>query len=246
MKLFFEFLSAFFFVLALWGMRFSSTRRLWRQLGAQPAGHEPVWRQVSERLEAVAQHYRKPRPALLVLPEFSPNALVLRSISGKVQIGLTEGLVRVLNAQELEAVLALALTHGYRRSRVPLTCMALALLPFANVLQNYPTVVQFAIAPWISGLLRLVGGPARVLEADRLAAEKLSSLRIAAVLQKLGVLGRKVPLRHWNFALDSLFLLSPLTLDGGPFWFFLAQPPVDERRKFLLDQLACESSPSLP
>jgi hypothetical protein len=59
-------------------------------------------------------------------------------------------------------------------------------------------------------------------------------LLVAAALQKAAVLGRKIPLRHWNFALDPLFLLSPLALDGGPFWVFLSQPSVEERRRALL------------
>jgi heat shock protein HtpX len=246
MNLFLGTIGSLVLIFAFWLWRFSSVKRLWKSLGAQPAGHDPVWRQVSERLEMVAQRYRVPRPSLLLLPEFSPNALVVRSFSGRVQIALSEGLVRVVNAEELEAVLGLCLAHGYRRNRALHTCLALAFLPFASLLQSYPAIVQLVLAPWVTGVLRLAAGPVRVLESDRFAAQKLDPLQIAAVLQKLSILGRKVPMRHWNFALDSLFLLSPLTLDGGPFWVFLSQPSVEERRKNLLGKLACESAATLP
>jgi Zn-dependent protease with chaperone function len=92
----------------------------------------------------------------------------------------------------------------------------------------------------------LAAPPSIVRSADKKAEERGDALVVAAALQKMAVLARKIPLRRWNIALDPLFLLSPLALDGGPFWVFLSQPSVEERCEALLTGATCESAAGLP
>jgi hypothetical protein len=51
-------------------------------------------------------------------------------------------------------------------------------------------------------------------------------------------MGRKIPVRRWNMALDSFFVIAPLSLDEGPQSFLNGvlpgQPSVPERRERLL------------
>jgi Zn-dependent protease with chaperone function len=218
-------------LLATWWLWNSSLARLWRKMEARPASHFPVWRRAKERLDHAAHQDRLRRaPHLWILPEFAPNALVVRK-GGVVHVALTEGLLRSLSDDELDAVLSLCLSHGASPRRRLQTALALQLFPFARLLQGYPPAIQIFLAPWLSAALRVVSAPSKVFEADKRVREPLI---VAAALQKAAVLGRKIPLRHWNFALDPLFLLSPLALDGGPFWVFLSQPSVEERRRALL------------
>ena len=128
-------------------------------------------------------------------------------------------------------MLSLCLSHGGGHRRRAQTAIALQLFPFASWLQSYPVILQILLSPWIVALNRIFGSPRRVLVADAKAGR---SLKAAEALRKMSVLGRKIPLKHWNFALDSLFLISPLRLDGGPFWVFLSQPPVEERMNALM------------
>lgn len=217
-------------LLVFW-VRNASLARLWRRLGVRPAAHSPVWRQARDRLLAVARRERLAvTPVLWILPDFAPNALIAKR--GRVlHVALTEGLLRALEDEELDAILALCLAHGAGRRRLWQTMLALQLFPFARVLQSYPTAVQVFLAPWLTALNRICSRPARVLEVDKQSRE---ALVVAAALQKMAVLGRKIPLQHWNMALDPLFLISPLALDGGPFWVFLSQPSLEERRRALL------------
>ena len=241
------FLAVFGVLLAAWALWQSSLPRLWKSLSARPVGHFPVWRQVRERLEELARQERIPAPGLWILPEFSPNALVLRRRG--VQIALTEGLLRSLDSDELDAVLMLCLAHGESRRRSLQTALALQLMPFAKLLQTYPLPIQIFLAPWITVLLRAVSAPSATLRCDRKGTSRGEALVVAAALQKMAVLGRKIPFRGWNFALDPLFLISPLKLDGGPFWVFLTQPSVEERRQHLLKwdiSTTCESPAGLP
>jgi Zn-dependent protease with chaperone function len=241
------FLALFLIVLAGWVLWNASMPRLWKWLGARPVGQFPVWRQVKERLDELARQERIPVPGLWVLPEFSPNVLVLHHRG--VQIALTEGLLRSLDADELDAILMLSLAHGQSRRRRLQTILALQIFPFARFLQGYPIAVQVFLAPWLTVLLRTVSTPSAVLRSDKRGTAPGEALVVAAALQKMAVLGRKIPFRRWNFALDSLFLISPLAFDGGPFWVFLSQPSIEERRRNVLSfssSPACESSAGLP
>jgi|GEM_PF-4573175 len=231
--------------ISAWVFWHSSVKRLWAWLGARPVGHFPVWRQVRARLEELAHRERLPIPQLYILPDFSPNALVLKTFSG-VKLALSEGLLRSLSNEELDAVLVLCLAHGARKRRGLQTWLSLQLFPFARFLQSYPMPVQVILAPWLTFILRVVSPQAGVLRSDSKVVLRAEALTAAAALQKMAVLGRKIPFRHWNFALDSLFLISPLTLDGGPFWVFLSQPSIEIRRANLLGSTACESAASLP
>ncbi len=235
-------------VLALigaWVLWHSSFKRFLAWLGARPVGHFPAWRQVKARLEELAKRERLESPRLFILPEFSPNALILRG-PREVRLVLSEGLLRALSPDELDAVLVLCLSHAYRPGRRFQTWLTMQLFPVARWLQSYPAPVQVMLAPWLSFLLRASSSQAGVFRSDSRLSTRYEALTAAAALQKMAVLGRKIPFTPWNFAIDSLFLISPLTLDGGPFWVFLSQPTVEARRLNLLGSPACESSPSLP
>lgn len=231
--------------ISAWVLWHSSVKRLWTWLGARPVGHFPVWRQVKTRMEELARRERQPNPQLYILPEFSPNALILKTASG-VKLALSEGLLRSLTIEELDAILILCLAHGARPRRALQTWLSLQLFPIARILQAYPMPVQVVLSPWLTFVLRAISTQAGVLRSDSMVKQRDEALTAAAALQKMAVLGRKIPFRQWNFALDSLFLISPLTLDGSPFWIFLSQPSVEIRRANLLGSTPCESAPSLP
>jgi Zn-dependent protease with chaperone function len=196
-------------------------------------------------MNTVAHRQRMRLPTLWILPEFTPNALILRSSRGRLHVALTEGLVRTLSGEELDSALALCLTHGYQRGRVWQTWVASFFFPITRLVQGYPLPAQFLLAPLFSLLLRMAAGPGRFFRSDLDAAHHQTALSVAASLQKLSVLGTKIPLRNWNMALDSLFLVSPMALDESPFWVFLSQPSVEQRRARLLSGLSCENSPAL-
>lgn len=228
-------------LLYAWYLGWLALPRLLQRLEANPArGQEPIWLQVQERMEAVAASYRVPVPELRVLPEFSPNALLLRR-GRKAYVLLSEGLVRTLSGDELDAALSLALAHVYARGRSLHTFTALALFPFAQFLQFYPFALQFLFSPPLTFLLRLAASPTKVLGMDLRATQQVDRFRLAAMLQKVSVLARKIPLERWNLALDSLFLVSPLALESQPFHFYFLQPSIRARRERLLGPEACET-----
>jgi Zn-dependent protease with chaperone function len=226
-------------------LRRVSPVRLLQRLGARPVEATSVWENVNQRFAEVARRHRVPAPQLWILPEFSPNALVLRP-GREVQVALSEGIVRALDEEELDCVFSLCLAHGHQRGRWWQTWVGCLFFPVAQLIQGYPLPAQLLLSPVVSCLLRSTIRSSFFLKADRIAAEFQTQWKIAAALQKLGVVGRKIPLRRWNLALDSMFLVSPLALDNTPIWAFQAQPTVEARRRFLLGGPACESAASLP
>ncbi len=231
--------------LYIWDLRYFALPRLIQWLGAREIENDPVWRKVQEKLAYLAHRQRVPQPKVWILPEFAPNALVLRSRGTPAQLLLTEGLLRALSSEELDAALALCLAHGYQARRRAATTWCLIFFPFSRLLQTYPLGLQLFLFPMISFLLRLVIWPRSMKAADQNVAEGQSSLVVAAVLQRLVVVNKKIPLQRWNLALDGLFLLSPLVLEESPFWVFPLQPSIPQRRAWLLEGTACETQPSL-
>ena len=220
--------------------------RVLRWLAADPMGERlPEWPLIQARAKALAHVHRFPAPTLWLLPDFSPNALVLRSGS-RVHIALTHGLVRALSEEELDCALSLALCHGHGRGRAAKTRLALALFPALGRLERAPLPVYFLLYPVAFVITRFTVGFSSCIRADKRAAQVHGSLKVAAALQKMGVLLAKIPPRRWSLALDGLFLLSPLRAEGGPFGSLVGIPSLAKRRSALLRAASCESSPSLP
>src|SRR5690606_17492754 len=98
---------------------------------------------------------------------------------------------------ELDAVLCLALAHGYGRRRGWETTLALAGFPVGRVLQSLPLGLQIFLQPVFTCLLRLGVHPSQVRKADRRAAREAGSLTVINALQKMAMVGRKIPLQRW-------------------------------------------------
>lgn len=222
-------------------LKISSFSSVLGWLHAKPCPSDPLWRQVKELLFEISREQRVEMPELLVLPEFSPNAIVLRK--SKSYILISDGMIRALSREELQATLSLLLAYSRVRGGWLQTRLAFLLFPLANAIQSGPLITQYLFFPIFSLFLRIWVRPEAVKKADQKAAQQVGAHQVAAALQRLSVLGRKIPVRRWNIALDHLFLLSPLVLERDPLWIFPSQPSIDQRREFLV---TCESAGSLP
>lgn len=236
-------LALFFFGLAalvLLYLRFLAVPGVWRWLRAAEPTDDAVWREVKECAVSVARRHRVAAPEIKVLPEFAPNAMALRH-RGKTEIGLTEGLVRAATAEELEATISLCLFQSAQCGRRLQIWSGLLLFPLAKRVAQAPFAFRVFLMPVLSCGLRFVGGARGWFASDAAAAEMHGPWQVAATLQKISVMGRKIPVRRWNMALDSFFVIAPLSLDEGPQSIFSGvlpgQPSVPERRERLLRNL---------
>src|SRR5260221_3264690 len=88
---------------------FSAKIALWSS-GAQPVSREQVPRlyEVMERLAAKAN---LPVPKLYLIPEAAPNAFATGRNPRHASVAVTEGLIELMNDDELEGVIAHELSH---------------------------------------------------------------------------------------------------------------------------------------
>src|SRR3974390_1141021 len=89
---------------------FFSDKIALKSSGAQPVTREQLPRlyQVMERLAAKANI---PVPALYVVPDAAPNAFATGRSPNHASVAVTEGLLQIMNDDELEGVIAHELSH---------------------------------------------------------------------------------------------------------------------------------------
>lgn len=225
------FLALFFVVPFVYVQTFAKAKFL-SLLQAGPLDKAMLWAQVKQNMELLARQQRVGSVKLMVIPDFSPNAIVFKS-HGVVHVLLAEGLVRSLSAKELEAALLLCLAYG-RRKRALWTKLSFLMLPVAHLMQQLPGFLKYLFMPLFSLVIRIFVNPTWVLRADDEVAQVVGHHVVAALLQKLAVAGKKMPVRRWSLAVDHLYLLSPMLLEGTNFGLFRTQLSVAERREHLL------------
>src|SRR6185436_8994651 len=82
--------------------------------GAQPVSREQA-PQLYEILERLTGRNGMPMPRVYVLPEEAPNAFATGRNPSHAAVAVTQGIMRLLNAEELEGVLAHELAHVHNR-----------------------------------------------------------------------------------------------------------------------------------
>lgn len=230
-------------VLALW-MLWNRPAKILRSLQAKPANltdHGTLLRMT----EDLAKKVRVAKPKIYFVSEFSPNILILKPFRSPVTLVMSDGFLRALNEEELRAMILLSLCQGSVSGRSLHTLVAAAFFPLTKRMQTLPVVFQFFLAPLFCSIFFLFTQESKTKRGDLLASQYFEGWKIAASLQKLGVLGRKIAWKRWDLSLDSLYLVSPLLLEGGPLTSVVPQPTLEQRRAFLLQSSACETASSL-
>jgi heat shock protein HtpX len=234
------------------GSYWYSDRLALRAARAVPVGPDdfPVYHRIVRELTVEAG---LPMPRLYVTPDAQPNAFATGRSPRHAAVAVTRGLLDVLDARELRAVLAHELAHVGNRD-ILLTSVAAALataisflanlvglLPFAGSSEDddHPgpiaTLVALLIAPVAAGLLQLALSRSREFEADRTGADLLGDgWALASALQKIDRVARRVPMPV-EPAQASKYLVNPLT--GRAAWttLFMTHPPVEQRIARLIE-----------
>ncbi|MDP9429844.1 MAG: M48 family metalloprotease [Actinomycetota bacterium] len=194
-----------------------------------------------------------PMPRLYVTPDAQPNAFATGRNPRHAAVAVTRGLLELLDARELRAVLAHELAHvGNRDILITSVAAALAtgisflanlvgMLPFFGSSEDdedpgpLATMVALLVAPIAAALLQLALSRSREFEADRTGAELIGDgSALAGALAKIDRVMRRVPMRV-EPAQASKYLVHPLTGRGAWTALFMTHPPVEKRITRLLD-----------
>lgn len=184
-----------------------------------------------------------PMPKVYLVPEDTPNAFATGRNPQHAAVAATRGILRILEKDELEGVMAHELAHVKNRDILTGTIAATFAGAIATLGQfarygtagrsrsNNPLgmILIMVGAPLGAMLLRMAISRVREYAADRGGAEICGNpLALARALAKLHQGARQIPIsRRGNAADANLFIVDPFI--GGLQKFFSTHPPMEER-----------------
>jgi heat shock protein HtpX len=217
--------------------------------GAKEVGSDHRLYQIVARLASKAG---LPQPRCYVIPEASPNAFATGRNPNHSAVAATEGILQILDDEELEGVLAHELSHVKHRdiltSSVAATLAAAIMMVsrFAmffgggrerdreggNPLALFVTVI---LAPIAAILIQAAISRSREYDADAGGAALVGHPEgLVRALRKIETAARAVPLDA-NPATAHLFIIKPFSA-AGLLGLFSTHPPTEARIQALLHQ----------
>jgi heat shock protein HtpX len=212
---------------------------------AQPATREQLPR-VYSVVEQMTQRIGLPMPKIYVIPNDSPNAFATGRNPQHASVAVTQGILNLLNDDELAGVLAHEL--GHVRNRDILTSSIAATLAGAiTILARFGmffgggdgrdrdrgggmgALFMLILAPIAATLIQLAVSRAREYEADATGAHMTGNpYALASALQKLDAYSRRLPMGA-SPSTAHLFIVAPL-ISGASFAnLFSTHPPIAKR-----------------
>jgi heat shock protein HtpX len=212
-----------------------------REVGA---GH-PLYRITAN----LAQRAGLPMPRVYVIPQPSPNAFATGRNPEHAAVAATEGIMRILDEQELEGVIAHELAHVKHRdiliSSVAAT-MAAAIMMVSRFAMFFggsrddnrggnpiALLATMILAPIAAMLIQAAISRSREFGADAGGASIAGSpAGLVSALRKIDAASRQVPLDA-NPATAHMFIVKPFS-GAGLMSLFSTHPPTEQRVQALM------------
>jgi len=219
--------------------------------GAQRVSREQVPRlyEVMERLAAKAN---LPVPKLYVIPEAAPNAFATGRNPRHASVAVTEGLLELMNDDELEGVIAHELSH-VRNYDILTSSIAATIAGAVTYLAEMgrwsmifgglgssrdddreggglAALLMIFLAPLAALLLQLSLSRSREYSADETGARMVGQpYGLISALQKLGAYNQRIPTTALPPATSALCIVKPMFGSGTLTSLFSTHPPLDQR-----------------
>jgi len=203
-------------------------------------------------VRSLSQRARLPMPKVWIVPSPAPNAFATGRNPEHAAVAVTEGLLQIMNRDQLEGVLAHELGHITNRDTL-ISAVAATLAGVIMMLANIARwtaffgggrddedrgggvvglLVMAILAPIAALLIQMAISRTREFVADATAAHLTKKpLALASALERLQVAAERIPLDA-NPATSHLFIVNPLS-GKSLLRLFSTHPPVEERVKRL-------------
>ncbi|MDR1360206.1 MAG: zinc metalloprotease HtpX [Deltaproteobacteria bacterium] len=208
---------------------------------------------VHRLVEELAAKAGIPKPRICIVPDAAPNAFATGRNPEHAVVAVTEGLVRLLDANELRGVLAHEISHIAHRDILVQSVagvLASVVMFIANILQwgalfgagrgegnrsgAASALLLALLAPLAATLIQMAISRSREFMADASGAEISGRpADLASALRKLTDYSKQIPLSEGNPATAHMFIVNPFSGKLGS--LFSTHPPVDERIRRLLE-----------
>ena len=213
-------------------------------------------------VETVSRRAGIPKPKVYIVPSELPNAFATGRNPEHAVVAANEGLLNLLNRDEVEAVMAHEIGHVKRRDTLIQTVAATMAGAIAMLAQGAQMGMLFGggsresredsgpmgglililmmfLAPLAATIVQMSISRTREFGADRAAAEYTGNpAALASALQKLeGYARGYTPDMNVNPATSHMFIVNPLSgiSGGGIAKLFSTHPPTEERVARLMD-----------
>lgn len=217
--------------------------------GARPVTREqaPRFYQVMERL---ASKGNLPMPKLYVIPQAAPNAFATGRNPSHASVAATEGLLELMNDDELEGVIAHELSH-VRNYDILTTSIAATLAGAITWVASMgrwallfggfggdrdrrggglEALLMLIVAPLAALLVQLGISRQREYAADAAGARLVGHpYGLISALEKLGAYNKRIPMTNVTPATSSLYIVTPLTSGQVFMGLFGTHPPLPDR-----------------
>ncbi|MGH9675677.1 MAG: zinc metalloprotease HtpX [Candidatus Acidiferrum sp.] len=220
--------------------------------GAQPVSREELPRlyAVMERLAAKA---RIPVPRLYVIPEPAPNAFATGRNPHHASVAVTQGLLQLMNDDELEGVIAHELSHvrNYDILTSSIAATVAGAITYLASMGRWAMIfggwggdrdsdgerggglsalLMIFLAPFAAVLLQLFLSRTREYSADETGARMVGHpFGLISALQKLGAYNQRIPTTAVSPSTSALCIVKPLFEGGAISSLFSTHPPLEKR-----------------
>ena len=215
---------------------------------AQPVtkSQAPILYDAVETLSAKA---KIPVPKVYIIPENSPNAFATGRNEDHAAVAVTSGILKILNKDELEGVIAHELSH-IKHKDILISTMAATIASAVVLLSRWTmffggsddssmikTIAVAIIAPVAATLIQMAISRSREYEADAGAARVSGKPEaLASALAKLSISAKRRPMDA-NPSTAHMFIVNPLS--GGTIMsLFSTHPPPEKRIERLMKMKA--------
>ena len=227
------------------------------KIALMSSGARPVSREESPRLYAVMERLAAkanlPVPKLYLIPQAAPNAFATGRNPQHASVAVTQGLMELMDDEELEGVIAHELSHvrnyDILTSSIAAT-LAGAITYLAHMAQwgmifggyggrdddreegggAFAAIAMMILAPFAALLLQLLLSRTREYSADETGARMVGQpYGLISALQKLGAYNQRIPTTSMAPATAALCIVKPLFGTGGISPLFSTHPPLEDR-----------------
>ena len=223
--------------------------------GAQPVSREQVPR-LYEVMERLAGKARLPMPKLYVIPEEAPNAFATGRNPQHASVAATQGLLELMNDDELEGVIAHELSH-VRNYDILTSSIAATIAGAITYLASmgrwamlfggfardrdddregggFAALLMIFLAPIAAMMLQLFLSRTREYSADETGARMVGQpYGLISALQKLGAYNQRIPTTSVSPSTSALCIVKPFFGSGTLSSLFSTHPPLEERIRAL-------------